>query len=70
MEMKWDRLRSLREERAWKQCDVARQLWVGQSTYSGYETGKIHIPMEALMKLADLYGVSVDYLLGRTNKRK
>lgn len=63
------RIRDLREDNDWKQEYVAEQLGIKQTTYSKYELGKINIPMEALMKLADLYGVSVDYLLGRTNKR-
>ena len=64
------RIRDLREDNDWKQEYVAEQLGIKQTTYSKYELGKINIPMEALMKLADLYGVSVDYLLGRTNKRQ
>ena len=63
------RIKDLREDNDWKQEYVAEQLGIKQTTYSKYELGKINIPMEALMKLADLYGVSVDYLLGRTNKR-
>ena len=54
----------LREERGWKQSDMARRLWVSQSTYSGYETGKIQVPVDTLLKLADIYDVSMDYLVG------
>ena len=64
-----DRLQMLREERGWKQSDMARRLWVSQSTYSGYETGKIQVPVDTLLKLADIYDVSMDYLMGRTDKR-
>ena len=64
-----DRLQMLREERGWKQSDMARRLWVSQSTYSGYETGKIQVPVDTLLKLADIYDVSMDYLLGRTDER-
>ena len=49
----------LREERG----------WVSQSTYSGYETGKIQVPVDTLLKLADIYDVSMDYLMGRTDER-
>jgi transcriptional regulator with XRE-family HTH domain len=42
-------------------------LNIRQNTYSQYELGRLNYPVEALIKLADLYGVSVDYLLGRTN---
>ena len=54
----------LREERGWKQSDMARRLWVSQSTYSGYETGKIQVPVDTLLKLADIYDVSMDYICG------
>ena len=57
----------LREERGWKQSDMARRLWVSQST--GYETGKIQVPVDTLLKLADIYDVSMDYLMGRTDER-
>jgi len=42
-------------------------LNIKQNTYSQYEVGTLHYPVDALMKLADFYGVSVDYLLGRTD---
>ena len=67
--MRLDRLQRLREERGWRQSDMAQRLWVGQSTYSGYETGKIQVPVDTLLKLADIYDVSMDYLLGRTDRR-
>ena len=59
----------LREERGWKQSDMARRLGVSQSTSSGYETGKIQVPVDTLLKLADIYDVSMDYLMGRTDER-
>ena len=43
---------------------------VKQTTYSKYELGKINIPIEVFMKLADYYDVSVDYLLGRSKYKK
>lgn len=64
-----DRLQMLREEWGWKQSDMAWRLWVSQSRYSGYETGKIRVPVDALLKLADIYDVSMDYLMGRTDER-
>ena len=60
------RIRDLREDRDLKQKDLAKLLGVHQTTYSEYELGKLNIPVAALHKLADYYGVSVDYLLGRT----
>lgn len=62
-----NRLRDLREDRDLKQKDLADLLKVHQTTYSDYELGRLNIPITVLHTLADFYGVSVDYLLGRTN---
>jgi len=64
------RIRDLREDRDLKQKDLAKVLKVHQSTYSDYELGRLNIPVAALNTLADFYGVSVDYLLGRTDVRE
>ena len=50
------------------QENLAELLNVSQNTYSQYETGVIALTAEHLVKLADFYHVSVDYLLGRTTK--
>lgn len=42
-------------------------MQVHQTTYSDYELGNLNVPVSVLHKLADFYGVSVDYLLGRTD---
>ena len=60
------RLRDLREDRDLNQGTVAKYLQIHQTTYSDYELGKLNIPVPVLHKLADYYGVSIDYLLGRT----
>ena len=60
-------LRSIREDRDIKQKDIAKYLNVSQNTYSQYETGVISLTAEVLIKLADYYNVSIDYLLDRTN---
>lgn len=52
------------------QSDVAKRLNVDQSTYSYWEAGKRNIDANTLAKLAELYGVSTDYLLGRTDEKK
>ncbi len=65
-----NRLRDLREDRDLKQKDLAQLLRVHQTTYSDYELGELNIPVSALHTLADFYGVSVDYLLGRTNLKE
>ncbi|MDY3692524.1 MAG: helix-turn-helix transcriptional regulator [Dysosmobacter sp.] len=61
------RLRDIREDRDLNQQTVARILHVSQATYSRYESGALDIPSPALIALADFYGVSTDYLLGRTD---
>ena len=61
------RLRDLREDRDLTQKQLAEYLQVHQTTYSDYELGHLNVPVSALHKLADLYNVSVDYLLGRTD---
>lgn len=61
------RIRELREDRDLKQKELADYLGVHQTTYSDYELGRLNVPVAALHQLADFYGVSVDYLLGRTD---
>lgn len=63
-----ERIRELRESQNKKQEEVASYLHVTQSTYSKYELGKIDIPIGAYIKLADYYGVNIDYLVGRCKK--
>ena len=65
-----NRLRDVREDRDLTQRDIAELLKVHQTTYSDYELGRLNIPVAVLHTLADFYGVSVDYLLGRTNEKK
>ena len=60
-------LRGIREDRDIKQKDIAKYLSVSQNTYSQYETGIISLTAEVLIRLADYYKVSIDYLLDRTN---
>ena len=61
------RIRDLREDRDLKQRQVAEYLLCDQSLYSKYERGERVLPLEVVVKLADYYNVSVDYLLRRTN---
>ena len=65
-----NRLRDLREDKDLKQKFIADLLNVHQTTYSDYELERLNIPVNALHTLADFYGVSVDYILGRTNTDK
>lgn len=68
--MIFERIRNLREDNDKKQQELADYLNIKQTTYSKYELGKINIPIEVFIKLADYYDVSVDYLLGRTSKKR
>ena len=64
------RIRDLREDNDLTQKQIAEYLLCDQSLYSKYERGERPLPLECAEKLADFYGVSVDYLLGRTNIKK
>ncbi len=68
--MYFPRLRDLREDADLSQKQVAEILHVQQTVYSRYERGYQTIPVEHLLVLADYYHVSVDYLLGRTNRMR
>ena len=63
--MVFENIRNLREDNDKTQQEIADYLNIKQTTYSKYELGKINIPIEVFIKLADYYGVSVDYLVGR-----
>ena len=65
--VQYKNLRGIREDRDLKQKDIAKILNVSQNTYSQYETGIIALTAEVLIKLANYYHVSIDYLLDRTN---
>ena len=65
--MKYRRIRDLREDHDLKQINVAQILNMSQTGYSKYETGENDIPTHVLIKLANFYHVSIDYLLEQTN---
>lgn len=65
--MRYRNLRGIREDRDITQKTIAKYLNVSQNTYSQYETGVIALTDEILLKLADYYNVSIDYLLDRTS---
>ena len=64
------RIRDLREDRDLRQREVAEYLNCSQQVYSNYELGQRDIPTDILIKLAGLYNVSTDYILGLTNNPK
>ncbi len=57
----------MRNDRGLTQKDVANVLHVSQNTYSQYEIGVSRYPLDAIIKLAEYYGVSIDYLVGLTD---
>ena len=66
----YKRIRDLREDADMTQVQIAKILNCSQRVYSNYERGDIDIPTEIQIKLANFHDVSVDYILGRTNKRE
>ena len=68
--MYYQRLKDLREDNDLKQKEVGAYLGIDQRVYSNYETGKREIPVKFVIKLADFYKTSTDYILGRTNEIK
>ena len=65
--MFFQRLKDLREDKDLLQRDIAEILMISQTIYSRYERGFQTIPVIHLLKLADFYQTSTDYILGRTN---
>lgn len=68
--MYFQRIRDMREDSDMTQAQVAELLHIQQTVYSRYERGYQTIPLEHLIKLADFYDVSLDFLTGRTNQMK
>ncbi len=66
----YSRIRDLREDRDMNQTKLAQMLGMSQTGYSKYETGENDVPTAVLIRLAEFYGTSVDYLLGLTDVRK
>ncbi len=67
--VQFPRLKDLREDRDLNQTQIAELLFTSQTVYSRYERGVRTIPVEHLLILADFYGVTTDYILGRTNNK-
>ena len=68
--MVYPRIRDLREDADRKQADVANYLHMQLTVYHRYERGEREIPLWAAIQLADYYGVTLDYLVGRENKKQ
>ena len=68
--MYFPRIAELREDNDVKQVVIAKKLGIKSNTYSDYENGKINIPSDMLVEIADFYNVSLDYLVGRSDEMK
>ena len=68
--MKFQRIQDLRTDADMSQKQLSEILHISQRSYSHYETGSRNIPVEMLIRLADYYDISVDYLVGRTDKKE
>ncbi len=66
----YERIRALRIDRDLTQQKIADYLGVKQNTYSQYEIGVLNYPLDVVVKLAEFYGTSVDYLLGLTDEKR
>lgn len=64
------RIRDMREDNDFKQSDIANRLGMSQPQYQRYESGDRLIPVDILIRLSQIYNVSVDYLLGLTDIKK
>ncbi len=67
MPVTFRRIRDLREDHDKTQVQIAEMLHMKRGVYRRYELGEREIPVWALIRLADYYGTSTDYILGRTN---
>ena len=65
-----NRIRDLREDMDLRQIDLANATGIDQKTISNYETGKTNPDSFAIIKLADFFNVSADYLIGRNYNYK
>ena len=67
--MVYSRIRALREDKDLTQTELANHLHITQKSYSRYENGERGIPTEILIEIANFHGVSIDYILNRTNNK-
>ncbi len=66
----YKRIRDLREDNDKTQVDIAVYLGITQQQYQLYESGKREIPLRFIIKLADLYNVTLDYITGRSDIKR
>lgn len=68
--MKFQRIQDLRIDSDLYQKKIGEILHISQRSYSHYETGSRNIPIEMLIRLADYYDTTIDYLVGRTDNKE
>ena len=68
--MLFKRIRDLREDADKTQIEIANYLYLNRNVYWRYEAGKQEVPVWVVLRLAELYGVTTDYLLGLPNQRR
>ena len=68
--MKYQRIQDLRNDADLSQKQLSEILHISQRSYSHYETGSRSIPIELLVRLANYYDTTIDYLVGRTDNKK
>lgn len=66
----YERIRELRQEKGKTTVEISTKLGIEQSYYSKLELGKHEISLKNLIKIAEFYNVSLDYIIGRTNKKE
>lgn len=65
-----NRIKELRQKNDWRQEDLAQRLHTRQQTIGNYETGYRSLDVDTINKLCDIFGVTADYLLGRSDVAK
>lgn len=69
IKMAYKRIKDLREDSDLSQKKIAEDLHMHKTTYARYESGEREIPMNIAILIADYYKVSLDYLVGRSDKK-
>lgn len=68
--LKLNRIRNLREDNELTQREIAEKLYIAKKTYERYENNERIPSIDFMIRLADFYNVSIDYLCGRTDKKE
>ena len=66
----YQRLRDLREDADLTQTQLVKRLGMHKTTYTNYEQGKREPPFELIIRLAEFYNVSIDYIAGLTYRAR